>query len=78
MADTGSDPANTKVAVGKGDMFDRVTRFIKDVGFPMAIAIAMFAYFWWVGRATNDYMARGTSIMDRAINILERLEKKLP
>ena len=72
-----SDPANSKVIL-KGDIFDRCVRFIKEVGFPMAVAIAMFAYFWMVGRATNDYLARGTTIMDRAISVIERLEKKLP
>jgi len=61
-----------------GDLFDRAVRFIKEVGFPMAVAIAMFAYFWMVGRATNDYLSRGTHIMDRAISVIERMEKKLP
>lgn len=73
-----SDPANTKVVVSRADLFDRVTKFIRDVGFPMAVAIAMFAYFWNVGRATNDYLSRGTAIMERAIAVIERLEKKLP
>lgn len=62
---------------GKMDMFDRATRFIKDVGFPMTVAIAMFVYFWHVGRATNDYMARGTAIMERAVSVIEKLEKKI-
>lgn len=73
-----SDAANTKVTNGKGDVFDRLTRFIRDVGFPIAVAIGMFVYFWQVGRATNDYLAKGTAIMDRAISVIERMEKKLP
>lgn len=73
-----SDDKLNKVILSKGDIFDRVVRFIKEVGFPMAVCIAMFCYFWTVGRATNDYLSRGTSIMERAISVIERIEKKLP
>lgn len=38
MSDMGSDPANTKVANGKGDTFDRVLRAIQTVGFPIVVA----------------------------------------
>jgi len=76
MAD--SDPANTRQVVAKGDTLDRVTRFIKDVGFPIAVAVAVMAYVWTVGMKTNEYMARGTAIMERTVNVLERMEKKLP
>lgn len=65
-------------ANSKSDYLDRLTKFIKEVGFPMAVAIAMFCYFWFVGKATNDYLSRGTTIMDRAISVIERMEKKLP
>ena len=77
-----SDPANTKVetkrAGGMWDIYNMITRFIKEVGFPMAVAIAMFAYFWMIGRATNDHLAAGAKIMERTVNVLERMEKKLP
>lgn len=72
-----SDSDTMTKGVGRGDMFDRITKFIRDVGFPMAVAIAMFAYFWVVGRATNEYMARGTAIMERAVGVIEKLEKKI-
>ena len=72
-----SDDKLAKV-ISRADLFDRGTRFIKEVGFPMACAIMMFAYFWFVGRATNDFLARGTTIMERAISVIERMEKKLP
>jgi hypothetical protein len=62
----------------KGDIFDRVTRFIREVGFPIAVAVAVMAYVWIVGIKTNEYMARGTAIMERTVNVLERMEKKLP
>jgi len=72
-----SDATLTKVS-GKGDILDRAIRAIRDVGFPMAVTLILLAYMWFVGRSTNDYMARGTSIMERAVNIIEKLEKKLP
>jgi hypothetical protein len=59
-------------------VLDRITRFIKDVGFPIAVAAAVMAYVWIVGMRTNEYMARGTAIMERTVNVLERMEKKLP
>lgn len=63
---------------GKGDVFDRITRFIKDVGFPVAVAAALMAYMWFIGAKTNEHLAKGSDIMERAVRIIERLEKKLP
>ena len=63
---------------GRGDYLDRLTKFIKEVGFPVAVATAFIVYIWIVGMRTNDYMAKGTAIMERAIGALERLERKIP
>lgn len=61
---------------GPPDTFERITRFIKDVGFPVAVATALICYMWFVGSKTNEHLAKGAGIMDRAINVLERLERK--
>lgn len=61
----------------QSDLFDRVTRFIKEVGFPIAVATALIAYLWFVGSKTNEHLAKGAEIMSRAINVLERLERKV-
>ncbi len=60
-----------------GDIFDRVTRFIKEVGFPIAVAAVFLAYMWFVGIKTNEHLAKGSEIQLRSIQVLERLEKKL-
>ena len=77
-----SDPANTKVetkrAGGMWDIYNMVTRFIKEVGFPIAVASAFIVYIWVVGLRTNEYMTRGTQIMERTVNVLEKMEKKMP
>lgn len=67
-----------KVASGKGDYLDRLTRFIKEVGFPIAVATTFIVYVWTVGLRTNEYMAKGTAIMERTVGVLERLERKIP
>lgn len=41
----GSDPAVTKVAVGRGDTFDRILRAIQTVGFP--IVVSAFLLWEW-------------------------------
>lgn len=43
MAD--SDPANTKVSMSRGDVFDRVLRAVQTVGFP--IVVAAFLLWEW-------------------------------
>lgn len=70
-----SDTDNPRI---KGDWLDRASRFIKDVGFPIAVAVALMAYMWFVGAKTNEHLAKGSDIMERAIKIIERVEKKLP
>lgn len=60
------------------DMFERAQRFIKEVGFPIAVATACFAYMWFVGIKANEHMTRGNQIVERALNVLERLERKMP
>ena len=62
----------------QGDIFDRLVKFIREVGFPIAVATALIAYLWFVGSKTNEHLAKGSGIMDRAINVIERLERKLP
>lgn len=59
------------------DTLERITRFIKDVGFPVAVATALICYLWFIGSKTNEHLAKGSGIMDRAINVLERLERKV-
>jgi len=59
------------------DIFDRVVRFISQVGFPIAVAGALIAYLWFIGAETNKHLARGSEVMNRAINVLERFERKL-
>ena len=77
-----SDPNNTKVETkrvgGMWDVYNMTTRFIKEVGFPVAVATAFIVYIWMVGLKTNDFLSKGTTIMERSINVLERLERKLP
>ena len=60
------------------DTLDRMTRFIKDVGFPVAVATALICYLWFVGSKTNEHLAKGSAIMERAVDVIERLERKLP
>ena len=59
------------------DTLERITRFIKDVGFPVAVATALICYLWFIGNKTNEHLSKGAGIMDRAINVLERLERKV-
>ena len=60
------------------DFLERASRFIKEVGFPIAVATACFAYMWFVGVKANEHMSRGNQIHERSINVLEKLERKLP
>jgi hypothetical protein len=60
------------------DLFERFTRFVKEVGFPIAVATACFAYMWFVGVKSNEHMARGQALFERALTVLERLERKIP
>ena len=62
----------------QGDLFDRLVKFIREVGFPIAVATALIAYMWFVGSKTNDHLSKGAAIMDRAVNVIERLERKIP
>jgi len=73
-----SDDKLTKVSNGKGDMFDRVIKAIKEVGVPTVALAAFIAYFWFVGVKTNEHLSQGTKVIERAVSVLERLEKKLP
>lgn len=52
----GSDPANTKVTMTKGDVFDRLLRATQTVGFP--IVVAGFLLWEWhsVVRSLQDTM----------------------
>jgi hypothetical protein len=76
-----SDPQNPKVETkrtgGMWDAYNMLTRFIKEVGFPIAVATAFIVYIWLVGLRTNEYMTRGTDIMERVVHVLEKMEKKL-
>lgn len=46
MAD--SDPANTKVSLTRGDVFDRLLRAVQTVGFPIVVA----AFLLWEWHST--------------------------
>jgi len=65
-------------ARSRGDLFDRVTRFIKEVGFPIAVAAALIAYMFFIGSKTNEHLAKGSEIMTRAVQVLEKMERRLP
>ena len=67
---------DTKVS-RPSDVFDKVTRFIKEVGFPIAVAAVLIAYMWFIGSKTNEHLSKGSEIMIRAVNVLEKLERKV-
>ncbi len=62
----------------QGDLFDRLVKFIREVGFPIAVATALIAYMWFIGSKTNDHLSKGSAIMERTVNVLERMERRLP
>lgn len=72
-----SDPS-LRIPGQKPDLLDRLVRAIRDVGFPIVVAVSLIAYLWFVGTHTNDHLAKGAEIMKRAVEVLERLERRLP
>lgn len=57
--------------------FDRASKFIKEVGFPVAVAVGLLAYVWFVGVKTNEAIVRSDETMRRVISLIERMEPKL-
>lgn len=48
-----------------------LSEFITKTGFPILMALLLTAYVWFIGLKTND-------LMTRAVQVLERFEKKGP
>lgn len=74
MGEAQNGNGNSKAPAWLGWM----SEFISKVGVPTAALAAFIAYFWFVGVKTNEHIAQGQKIMERAVTVIERLEKKLP
>lgn len=48
-----------------GDVFDKITRFIANVGVPTALLVAMFAYHWYVGQKLVGFLERLAPVLEK-------------